>query len=206
MILIFDFYILHYSMAQTDTIEDLDSQLLAAGELREKKRSSSTEATEDKGGGFGSLRERVMQARQAMNLIEQAKEKLAEKVFSPIKQGSRRALQKAWFSFTTVIGAILGILYINLHVLLKWIFGEKLFCKLGDEWLPPQVTQAAGESGKVVTRSLGFVEIMVLIFIDTIIFIIVIAFVAMFVDEGTFKAMTGEANKNQPAPAVQQTK
>ena len=141
-----------------------------------------------------------------MNLKEQAKKKIEEKILSPIKQGSRRALQKAWLSFTTVIGAILGILYINLHVLLKWIFGEKLFCKLGDEWLPPQAAQAAGEGGKVITKSTGLVEVMLLIFIDTIIFIIIIAFVAMFVDEGTFKAMTGESNKTQPAPTVQQTK
>lgn len=198
-------------MAQSTTINDLDSQLLAARDLREQKRGPSAQAGEDEeaagaGGEPKSLRQRVMQARQAMNLKELAKKKLEGKVMAPIKQGSSQALQKAWLSFATVLGAILGIIYINLHVLLKWIFGEKLFCKLGEEWLPPQAAQAAGEGGKTVTKSAGYVEVTVLLFIDTVIFIIIIIFVSMFMDEGTFKAMTGESNKTQPAPAVQQTK
>ena len=98
--------------------------------------------------------------------------------------------------------------YVNLFpkLFLKSVFGEKLFCKLGEEWLPPKAAEATGEAGKMVGKSIGLVEIMVLAFIDIIIFFIIVGFFAMFTDEGTFKTMTEESNKAQPAPVAQPAK
>lgn len=181
----------------------------AAGKLKEKKRgSSSAEATEDKGGEEAgaegeprSLRQRVQAARQAMDLKERAKQKLKEKVAAPARAVTNRALQWAWKALLPSWG--LSSFWINIHVGLKYIFGEKLFCKLGDEWIPPKVAEASGEAGKIVSKSAGLVEVMVLIFIDVIIFFVIVGLVAMFTDKSTFETMTGEANKAQPA-AVQQ--
>ncbi|MDD4271856.1 MAG: hypothetical protein PHF50_03550 [Patescibacteria group bacterium] len=190
-------------------MENLDSRLLrnqneeqkAAQELKEKKRG---EAGEEGGDESKSLRQRVQTARQAMNLKETAKEKLKEKALAPAKIGTSQLLQKAWIALLPSWG--LSSIWINIHVFLKSIFGEKLFCKLGDEWLPKKATEATGEAGKMITKSFGLVEVMVLIFIDVIIFFVIVSFVAMFTDESTFKAMTGESNKTQTAPAAQQTK
>ena len=165
------------------------------GERAEKNAGDE----EDKGneGNWGSrLRE----------LKEKAKKKIEEKVTAPIKKASGQGLQKAWLSLGTVFGAIIGIIWINIHVFLRWVFGEKLFCKLGEEWLPPQAVEATGEAGETITKSAGLIETMVLIFIDVIIFFIIAVLISLFINESTLKNIAGEANEVQPAPAAQQTK
>ncbi len=197
-------------------MENLDSRLLrnqaeeqnAARELKERKKGDTGEAGGDEAGATGeprSLRQRVQAARQVLNIKEQAKKKLEEKVFAPVRTATtNRALQWAWGALIPSWG--LSSIWINIHVFLKSVFGEKLFCKLGEEWIPKQATEAVDEAGKTVGKAIGLVEVMVLIFIDIIIFFIIVGFVAMFTDKGTFETMTGEANKNQSAPAVQPAK
>ena len=190
-------------------MENLDSRLLrnqdeeneAARELKERKSGGAGEEGGDKS---RSLRQRVQSARQAMDLKQRAKDKIEEKVTAPARAGTNRALQWAWKALLPSWG--LSSIWINIHVFLRNVFGEKLFCKLGEEWLPKKAADAAGEAGKVVTKSAGLIEVMILIFIDVIIFFVIVSFVAMFTDESTFKTMTGESNKAQQAPTVQQTK
>jgi len=202
--------------------ENLDSRLMVGSgadkqrqeemgysdRLRQEQLAAKDRERQDAGGGAGgrdeSWRERALRARQALNLKEQAKKKLEEKAAAPARAVTNRALQWAWKALIPSWG--LSSIWINIHVFLKAVFGEKLFCKLGDEWLPPQAAEATGEAGKMVGKSIGLVEIMVLAFIDIIIFFIIVGFFAMFTDENTFKTMTGEANKAQPAPAVQPVK
>ncbi|MFA6307145.1 MAG: hypothetical protein WCV70_04080 [Patescibacteria group bacterium] len=193
-------------------MENLDSSLMnntlapkeqdaAARKLKEEKSGAAggqvggdeTDAT----GEQKTLRQRVQEARQASNIKERVKEKIKEKVLSPLKKITSRALQWAWKALLPSWG--LSSIWINIHVFLKGVFGEELFCKLGEEWLPPKAVEATGGAGKIINKSAGLVEVMVLIFIDVIIFFVVVGFVAMFTDESTFKTMTGEVNKAQPA-------
>jgi len=194
-------------------MENLDARLLrsqeeqneVAQELNKEKRGAAGgEDGEETNNEPRSLRQRIAAARQAMDLKTKAKEKIEEKVVAPINKATGRALQWAWKSLIPSWG--LSSIWINIHVFLKSVFGEKLFCKLGEEWMPKQATDAAGGAGKVLTKSAGLVEVMVLIFIDLIIFFVIVGLVAMFTDEDTFKAMTGESNKTQATPAVQQVK
>lgn len=191
-------------------MENLDSRLLRN---QEEEREAAAELNRGKRGEIGeeeetseprSLRQKVQAARQALNLKEQAKKKIEEKVAAPARMATSRGLQWAWSALIPSWG--LSSIWINIHVFLKSVFGEKLFCKLGEEWLPKQATDAAGEAGKIATKSIGLIEVMVLIFIDLIIFFVIVGFVAMFTDESTFKTMTGEANKTQQVPAAQPTK
>ena len=168
--------------------ENLDSRLLrsqaeeqaAAREIKEKKRGQAGEADEEEAGADGqprSLRQKVQAARQALNLKEQAKKKLEEKVLSPAKAGTSHALQWAWKVLIPSWG--LSLVYINIHVFLKYVFGEKLFCKLGEEWLPKQATEAVGEAGNTVNKSIGLVEIMVLLILDLIFLSVVLGVLAL---------------------------
>ncbi len=160
----------------------------AAERLRREKQNSAGEA-ENSGEGQGSLRERIMQARQAMDLKERAK-KMEEKVLAPVKAGTSKLLANAWRVLIPSWG--LSFLWINIHVFLKSVFGEKLFCKLGDEWMPKQAQAAGGEAGKTVSGGARIIELIVWLFINTILFCVIIFIASFFVDENTLKTMQSE--------------
>ena len=118
-----------------------------------------------------SLRQRIQAARQAMDLKAKAKQKLEEKVTAPAKAGTSNALRWAWLTLIPSFG--LSLIYINIHVFLKAVFGEKLFCKLGEEWIPKPLAGAGGEAGKGLSKSIGIIEVMGLLFLDLAVLIIV---------------------------------
>lgn len=170
--------------------ENLDSRLLrsqeeeqeAARRLKEEKRgqAGAEESEEvDADGEPRSLRQRVQAARQALDLKEQAKKKVEEKVMAPAKAGTSNVLRWAWMTLIPSWG--LSLIYINMHVFSKYVFGEKLFCKLGEEWLPKQATEAAGEAGKTINKSIGIVEVMGLLILDLIVLVIILGFLALIV-------------------------
>jgi len=189
-------------------MENIDSRLLrnqgeeqeAARKLKEKKRgaageegSSSAEATEDKGDEADatgpsassgqdeprSLRQRVQAARQALNIKERAKEKIKEKITAPAKTGTSKLLQQAWLNLIDSFG--LTLIWINIHVFLRYVVGEKLFCKLGEEWIPKQISAVGGEAGKTAGKTIGLVEVMGLLFLDLIVLFIILGALAQIV-------------------------
>ncbi len=176
--------------------DDLDTRLLAS-QLREEKNKERErrgkegekgEETEkgEKGGEAkegGGLRDRVSQLKEKANLKKRAKKKIEEKITAPAKQGTNRLLCLAWENLIDSFGATL--LYINLHVFLHWVLGEKLFCKLGEEWIPKEAQAVAGEAGKTGGKAIGLVEVMVLLFLDLIVLVIIggtLALLVMIVD------------------------
>lgn len=138
-----------------------------AGDLRAARMASASSsgaadnAPLTKGGG--SFRERVMAARQAK---ERAKKKIEEKITAPAKAATGKVLRWLWGVTFTLIGFIFGLLGLNIYVFLHRVMGDKFFCKLGEEWMPKQVQAAGGESVKTANKAAGFVEVMVLIFLD----------------------------------------
>lgn len=110
-----------------------------------------------------SLRERVMQARRALDIKERAKEKL-KKAAAPAKQGTSQLLKMAWLNLIDSVG--LTLIYINAHVFLRWVLGDTFFCKLGEEWIPKQAAAAGGEAAKTAGKGIGIIEVMVLFFLD----------------------------------------
>jgi hypothetical protein len=162
--------------------ENIDERLLAgntlgteeendaARELRERKKGGENEEEESAGGEAKSLREKVMEARQALDI----KEKLEKTVAAPIKSGSGWILRWAWGLTASWVGFIPGLLIINLYVFLRLVFGEKLFCKLGEEWIPKQVSQAAGGIGNMASKKIGIVEVAGLVLLDLLLVVIII--------------------------------
>jgi len=171
---------------------NIDERLLAASkadkqrqeemsyrdQLRQEKLGSA-DKDRQADGESGSLRQRVQAARQALNLKEKAKQKLEEKVMAPAKQGTNWLLRWAWTSLVPSWG--LSLIYINIHVFLRFVLGDKLFCKLGQEWLPKQISSVSGAPGEMAGKTIGIVEVMVLLILDLIAFFIVLAILALLV-------------------------
>ncbi|MDP2708503.1 MAG: hypothetical protein Q8O93_00405 [bacterium] len=149
--------------------EDKGRQEEAAGADRQKQSAAEPR----------SLRQRAMQARQALNLKERAKQKLEAKVTAPAKIATSNALRWAWLTLIPSFG--LSLIYINIHVFLRMVLGEKLFCKLGEEWIPKQVSAIGGEAGKGLGKSIGIVEVMGLVFLDLMAFFIILAVLGLLV-------------------------
>jgi len=184
----------HYSLFLIHNscfMENLDSRLMAASEADRKRQEEMAYSdqlrqqrlgTEDKErqaegetGEPRSLRQRAQAARQALNIKEQAKKKLEEKVTAPAKIGTSNALRWAWMTLIPSFG--LSLIYINIHVFLRMVLGEKLFCKLGEEWIPKQVSAVGGEAGKSLSKSIGIIEVMGLVFLDLMaLFLIIVVF------------------------------
>ncbi|MDD5032307.1 MAG: hypothetical protein PHR36_04700, partial [Patescibacteria group bacterium] len=152
-----------------DADGDVDSRLMA-GRLREEKEKKKREAEGEKGEETekspegeegeegGGLRDRVSRLKEKADLKKRARAKIEEKITAPAKQGINNLLRWAWGSLIPSFG--LSLLYINLHVFLRLVLGDKLFCKLGDEWIPKEVKAAAGEAGEIGGKALGRVEVM----------------------------------------------
>ena len=166
-------------------MENLDSRLLrnqedeqeAAAELSREKRGEVSE--DENTGEEQSYRQRIQAARQALNLKEQAKKKIEEKVAAPAKQGTNSLLRWAWGALIPSWG--LSLIYINIHVFLRLVLGENLFCKLGEEWLPKQISAAGGEAGKSLGKSIGLVEVMGLLFLDLVVLFLVLGVLGVFI-------------------------
>ena len=182
-------------MSRADTINDLDSQLLAANELRQQRMGGMAKTALDmvdssgqqqqigETGSFGEWAGAVRQAsnisRQARALKEKAKGKIEDAVAAPIKKGLSSLLKQAWLNIIDSWG--LTLIWINIHVFLRWTLGDNLFCKLGEEWLPKQATQAGEEATKTAGAAFGLIEIIVLLIIDLIVLAVIFGVLALIV-------------------------
>lgn len=149
----------------------------AARELKGRRSGGGDEEGET--GKPRSLRQRVQAARQTLDLKARAKKKIEEKITAPAKIGTSKLLQQAWINLIDSFG--LTLIWINIHVFLRLVLGEKLFCKLGEEWIPKQISGAGGEAGKMANKSIGIVEVMGLAFLDLIVFFAIIGVIALLV-------------------------
>jgi hypothetical protein len=122
----------------------LDEQLLAqkqeaggpagrAGDLREAQRANI--ATDSSSEAPKSLREAVIEEKrkeETKALKAGAGDRIASAAAAPLRKSTSKLLQQAWLNIIDSFG--LTLIWINIHVFLSYVFGEKLFCKLGEEW------------------------------------------------------------------------
>lgn len=144
----------------------------------EKNKPDSSQVADTTDPRNESLRAQVLNKQKAESkmarLKSQADNKLDSKVFNPAKKGTGTLLKMAWDVLIPSWG--LSIIYLDLHVFLRAVMGDKLFCKLGDEWLPDSVGDLGGAKGMV-----GLVETMVLIFVNFVYFGIIFSIIALIV-------------------------
>lgn len=169
-------------MGRNERVDDS----VTAGRLRESRMKAfyggePTVAVE--AGREQSLRERVMGARRALDLKERAKDKVEETVTAPLKMGSARLLQMAWFNLIPSFG--LTLIWINIHAFMRMIPGlSSAFCKIGDEWIPKEAKAITDEMGQMGS-AIGFLEKFGIVFLDIaaiLILLILMATVMMILD------------------------
>ena len=122
-----------------------------------------------------SLREFVKIAREKES---KGGEKM-ESALNPAKMGTSSLLKWAWGVLIPSFG--LSLIWINIHVFLRLVLGEKLFCKLGEEWIPKQASSALGEEGKMAGKGIGLVEVMGLIFLDLVVLFVMLTSLAVLI-------------------------
>lgn len=138
----------------------LDEQLLAekretaepagrAGDLRAAQRADSggtkasgTDGSRGNENTANSLREAVREGKKKDG-AEGAGDKIASAAAAPMRKGTSKMLRQAWLHLIDSWG--LTLIWINIHVFLRQILGEKLFCDLGEEW--KDMIPAAGAAG-----------------------------------------------------------
>ena len=129
-----------------------------------------------------SLREQVIQAKQEeANKKAKEEEKAATgEEATGTKKWSARALALAFWFLPTVIFFVPAILYIDIHILLRWILGKKFFCRLGDEAGITKIASITGKLAEGVTKEYRrIIDIIVVLFSNVVFLATVFTVVAV---------------------------
>lgn len=130
-----------------------------------------------------SLREEVIDAKRKRKSQEE-KNGLISEATSPIRKATSRVLRQAWLH--TIDSWGLTFIWVNIHAFLSNVLGEKLFCKLGHEWLDVAPSEAANNPAmEAAKQRAATVEKMGVGCIDAILVVLilfVIGIVALILD------------------------
>lgn len=154
--------------------QGIDERLIGA-QLAEKKNKMKQSSIENKNKEYddenhnSGIRKKAKSGNNVLNKNKKLKKKFgAENIYS-VKLATNGILRFAWIILIPSFG--FSLIYINIHVFLRMIFGENLFCKLGDEWIPKKVQAVSnGSEGKTI----GVFEVMALLFLDLVAFFFII--------------------------------
>lgn len=145
---------------------------------------TETSVTEDISPALTSslLRQNKQQAVGSLKGL--AKQAIDQVVAPAIQQATSKLLQQAWFNAIETYG--LTLLYVNVHVFLRWVIGEKYFCKLGDEWLSKIGSKGTVKSGSAASfllglpaRGVGLLEVGLIGALDIILLLAVLVSIAL---------------------------
>ncbi|MDD5528192.1 MAG: hypothetical protein PHO56_04470 [Patescibacteria group bacterium] len=151
-------------------------QLRAAGQLREdnaQERLSATAGAEENetGDTLGQKKSIAKMAKEAGKPGAEASS--AGGSSGGASSATSRFLKQAWINMLDPFAIPLALAYINLHVFGHSVFGEKIFCSLGEEWLPNNLQSGSGsETFKNAAKKIGLLEKIGLIFLDLIAIIV----------------------------------
>ncbi len=98
-----------------------------AGDLRTAKKGMGNIESQ------GDLRADRMASKRQQGLGDKADQTIVA-ALAPGKKAVSELLKAAWENLIDSFG--LTLLWIDAHVFLSMIFGNKLFCDLGEEWIP----------------------------------------------------------------------
>lgn len=160
----------------------LNDQTAFADRLRQQRQEKANAGeengaaeTENMGEDYRSV---ILNAKRAEAKKKEMEEKKKGKTgasaiaMSPAKKGTSWLLKASWLNLIDSFG--LTLIYINMHVFLRWVF-PKMFCKLGEEWVPKQASVINADAGmKATGQALGIVEVMGLLLLDLVVFFIII--------------------------------
>jgi hypothetical protein len=146
---------------------------------RERARENRPAEVEESARIFGQVRVQTLKNK------ESAAEKIVGEVpdqATPASIATASLLKKSWFSAATVVGFVLGFLYINAHWLGNAILGKKFFCDLGEEWSLSKGSKNPSaellkDKAKIIGLGekglIGLMDVIMLLVLLTIIFFLV---------------------------------
>ncbi len=148
---------------------NLDSQLLNnSGENNDKEQIESLRMAQRDSVSSNnepqSLREAVLQHKREQKNKKKKELNKASIKGTAIKEGTSKLLQQAWLNLIDSFG--LTLIWINIHVLLRYVVGSKFFCKLGEEWSLNKVDTMSNNAGTEIKKPFEIGERMALGFLD----------------------------------------
>ncbi len=99
--------------------------------------------------------------------VPRIKNAVEDAVVAPISRATSEALKQSWLNLIDSYG--LTLLYINFHVFSRFVFGPKMFCKLGHEWVGKTGSKEAGGIFGMPFDALGLAEAALLIILDALV-------------------------------------
>lgn len=117
--------------------KDIDNPL-----ARKEKFGSNLDSTK---GLISDLYRRAKKEKQKNSAMRQMVRQSIDAGESAISAITSELLQQAWLNTLDTYGLSI-ILYVNFHVFCRFVFGPKIFCKLGHEWI-------GGKSGGGAAKS-----------------------------------------------------
>ncbi len=140
----------------------LNRQRQKEGEKKEKGRKKEKGGEENESDSR-NLRQQLMNAKtreKKKNIKKKTAGKAKEKVLSPAKMATARALRWSWLSLLFSWG--LTLIYIDIHVFMHFVLSD-VFCGLGEEWRIGMVDKNAEGLAKIA-------EIIIFLFINFLVF------------------------------------
>ncbi len=125
-----------------------------------------------------SLREAVVKAKAEENKKKTKEVAVESEKPSAIALSMANLLKSSWVNLLGSFG--LTIFYINAHVILAKIFGDKVFCRLGDEWTLDKEAVAGGLGAKKKkTKMVNIFEPMGVVLVNVVMAFLVIGLIAL---------------------------
>jgi len=84
------------------------------------------------------------------------KKEIAAHKSSSVRRMFSGLLRSAWINLVPSGGT--SIIYVNIHCGLRMLFGDKMFCELGAEWMDVSIPKADRAANKKVSKQVKIVE------------------------------------------------
>ena len=180
----------------------MNRETRAAGELREGRAQERVAASGEK--DENSLQGSTPRQKLSIARLAEEAKKSAENPPIPAgasgvaTAGTSKALSFAWKNMLNPIAIPLALAYINTHVFGHSVFGEKVFCALGEEFIPANLrTGMSAKEFKKAAKMMGLLEIIVLCFLDLIALFALLGLLAILVKIASFysDSLVGKAQQ-----------
>jgi hypothetical protein len=145
----------------------LDEQLLKLPDTKQKKSAERAESLNQ--ARQQARRDQTAQAAEPRTLREAAQTAKRQRAKAALNEENKTAtagtsanratgklLRQAWLHLVDSFG--LTLIWIDVHVFLGAVFGNKFFCKLGAEWMDDNIVSAQAEKAKSQGKIIGTVE------------------------------------------------
>lgn len=123
-----------------------------------EERNEASEASADRIGRLNEERRQAEINQEQANLERIRKEEETFKEMQPnaVNKAAGELLKGSWENLIDSWG--LTLIWIDIHIFLGLVLGNKLFCKLGMEWVPDSLKQMQFKKAALIGRTVGYVE------------------------------------------------